>query len=181
MKKVFSFLWETIKIVFLALIIVIPIRYFIFQPFVVSGQSMEPTLLSGDYLIVDEISYRFRDPSRGEIIVFRYPEDPKTRHIKRIIGLPGEKIEIDNEIITILAIDGTTFFLNESEYHPYLGNIDNVSIVLKEDEYFVMGDNRPISFDSRKWGALPKENIVGRFFVRLLPLKSFQKVTIPEY
>jgi len=96
MKSFLSFIWEIAKIVIIALLIVIPIRYFIFQPFFVKGQSMEPTFENGDYLIIDEISYRFRAPQRGEVIVFKYPENPSQRYIKRIVGLPRETIEIND-------------------------------------------------------------------------------------
>ena len=115
MKNFFSFVWEVTKIVIIAAVIVIPIRYFLFQPFFVRGQSMDPNFENGDYLIIDEISYRFRSPQRGEVVVFKYPEDPSQRFIKRIIGLPGETIEIKNGEITVYNQDGTQI-LNESEY-----------------------------------------------------------------
>src|SRR4030043_1009546 len=115
MKSFLLFMWEVSKIVILALLIVIPIRYFIFQPFFVRGQSMEPNFENGDYLIIDEISYRFRDPLRGEVVVFKYPNDPSQRYIKRIIGLPGETIEIQGGQITVLNEEGRTA-LEESEY-----------------------------------------------------------------
>lgn len=101
MRGLFFFIWETLKIIIIALLIVIPIRYFIFQPFFVRGQSMEPAFENGDYLIVDELSYRFRGPQRGEVVVFRYPENPSFRYIKRIIGLPGEKVEIKDGYVMI--------------------------------------------------------------------------------
>ena len=94
MKKLLSFIWEIIKIVIIALAIVVPIRYFLFQPFFVKGESMEPNFQNGDYLIVDELSYRLREPERGEVIVFKYPRNISQRYIKRIIGLPGEAVEI---------------------------------------------------------------------------------------
>ncbi len=131
-------LWDTIKFIIIAALIVIPIRMFIFQPFIVSGESMHPTFNNADYLIIDEISYRFKQPERGDVVVFRYPNDPDRFFIKRIIGLPGEKKEV----------------------------------VITEGNYFVMGDNRGFSSDSRAWGLLPKENITGVAKLRLLPFKS---------
>ena len=115
MKDFLSFLLETIKIVILAIIIVFPIRYFVFQPFFVQGMSMEPNFFNSDYLIVDEITYRFRDPKRGEVIVFKYPQSPTQRYIKRIIGLPGETVIIKNGQITIIN-GNEKFVLDESRY-----------------------------------------------------------------
>ena len=180
MKGVFLFIFEVIKIVILALLIVIPIRYFIFQPFVIKGNSMEPNFHHGDYLIVDEISYRFKEPERGDIIVFNYPQDPSQRFIKRIIGLPGETVVIEGEKITISK--GTEErILDESTYLPSQNYFDNVSLSLSEDEYFVLGDNRLASFDSRKWGSLPRNYIVGRVILRTWLPAVIAHITIPSY
>jgi len=179
MKKVFSFLGETLKIVLAALIIVIPIRYFIFQPFFVKGQSMEPNFETGDYLIIDEISYRFREPQRGEVVVFKYPQNPSQRYIKRIIGLPGETVDIADGKLTVYK-DGVALELDEAGYltpEELAGMPGKTHIVLDEDEYFVMGDNRPVSYDSRRWGPLPKENIIGRVLVRAWPFAVFAETS----
>jgi len=165
MKQVLLFCWEIIKIVVLALLIVIPIRYFIFQPFVVKGNSMEPNFHEGDYLIVDEISYRFNEPKRGDVIVFRYPRDTSQRFIKRVIGLPGEIVKIEQGEISI--INGTQDrILNESEYELKENHTDNLTLSLKENEYFVLGDNRTASFDSRRWGALSGNYIIGKVILK---------------
>ncbi len=113
-KKILSSIIGVIQVVILAAVIVIPIRYFVFQPFFVKGQSMEPNFENGDYLIIDEISYRLREPQRGEAIVFKYPKNPSQRYIKRIIGLPGETVEIKDGKITIYK-EGVPQVLNESE------------------------------------------------------------------
>ena len=107
MKKFYSFIWETAKIIIIALIIVVPIRYFLFQPFFVKGQSMEPNFESGDYLIIDELSYRLREPQRGEVVVFKYPNDPSQRYIKRIVALPEERIEIKEGRVVIYNREGS--------------------------------------------------------------------------
>ena len=165
MKEILLFFWEIIKIVILALLIVIPIRYFIFQPFVVKGNSMEPNFHEGDYLIVDEISYRFNEPKRGDVIVFRYPRDISQRFIKRVIGLPGETVKIEQGKINI--IDGVQDrILNESEYELKENHTDNLALSLNENEYFVLGDNRTASFDSRKWGALSRNHIIGKVILK---------------
>ena len=180
MKVLSSFLlfvWEILKIVIIALVIVIPIRYFLFQPFIVKGQSMEPNFEDSNYLIVDELSYRFRDPQRGEVAVFRYPRNVSQRFIKRIIGLPGEKIEIEAGVV---MVNGK--ILDESKYLPSgVQTTGNTQISLDENEYFVLGDNRISSFDSRQWGVLPRKNIVGRVYFRAWPITDLTKIEAPTY
>lgn len=177
MKKFLMFFWETIQTVLLALVIVLPVRYFIFQPFLVQGSSMEPNFYRGDYLIVDELSYRIREPKRGEVIVFKYPGNPRLRFIKRIIGLPGEDIKIENGQI---LINGK--ILDESNYLSKETITDGFfRIKLKENEYFVLGDNRMASSDSRRWGPLPKNNIVGRALFRAWPFSALAKIEAPNY
>jgi len=152
----------------LAVVIVLPIRLFVAQPFVVEGESMYPTFDSGDYLIVDELTYRFEEPKRGDVVVFRYPQNPDVFYIKRVIGLPGETVSIDEGMVTIQKSDGTTITLEE----PYVVAEDATytkSTTVGPGEYFVMGDNRPRSSDSRVWGLLPEDEIMGRAFLQLLP------------
>ncbi len=180
MKKLFVFIWEIAKITAIAALIVIPIRYFLFQPFFVKGQSMDPNFENGDYLIVDEISYRFSEPQRGEVIVFRYPEDPSHRFIKRIVGLPGEMVEIKDGKVIIYR-DGVSQVLDESEYLFNALTAGDFQITLGENEYFVLGDNRSFSFDSRKFGVLPKDKIIGRVIFRAWPFAALTKFEAPEY
>lgn len=181
MKSFLLFFWEIAKIVIIALIIVIPIRYFFFQPFFVVGQSMQPNFENGDYLIIDEISYRFREPERGEVLVFKYPENPSQRYIKRIIGLPEETIEIKDGKITIYN-DEKQWTLNESDYLPsFLKTSGYTKISLSQNEYFVLGDNRTLSSDSRRWGPLPKKDIIGRVFLRAWPIAALAKIEAPSY
>ena len=181
MKNIILFFWETAKVVIIALLIVIPVRYFLFQPFVISGQSMEPNYSNGDYLIVESISYKIREPQRGEVIVFYYPENPSFRHIKRIIGLPQETIIIDDGKIEIISQEHKTFFLDESEYLDSFKTKERIEISLGEGEYFVMGDNRSASFDSRRWGSLPKDYIIGKTAIKVFPLSGFQVIGAPNY
>jgi len=155
----------------LIVVVVIPIRLFVVSPFVVDGESMHPTFENLDYLIVDEFLYNFKAPARGEVIVFRYPGNPSIFYIKRIIGLPGETVSINHGVITITTVKGENVSLAE----PYIVNEDatytkNVSLL--PGEYFVMGDNRPNSSDSRVWGPLPEKDIIGRVDLRLLPISK---------
>ncbi len=180
LKKYGSLAWEIIKILLFAAIIVLPIRYFIFQPFIVKGDSMVPNLHPRDYLIVDEISYRFSNPQRGDVIVFKYPVDNTQRYIKRIIGLPGETVDIANGKVTIIA-NGKNVVLDEKKYLLGVLTDGTVHIVLENDNYFVMGDNRPFSYDSRRWGVLPKDDIIGRALFRLLPISQMSVIFNPTY
>lgn len=162
---------EILTLVILAVLIVVPIRVFIAQPFIVEGLSMFPTFHDKDYLIVDELSYRVGDPKRGDVIVFRYPGNPSIFYIKRIIGLPGETVRIDHGNVTVTKIDGSTVTLEET----YVVEDDATytdTTTLGASQYFVMGDNRPKSSDSRVWGPLPKSDIIGRAALRIYPFTS---------
>ena len=160
---------DIIRFSLIALIIVIPVRTFVAQPFIVSGASMENTFHTGEYLIVDQLSYEIHNPKRGEVVVFRYPKDPSKFFIKRVIALPGETITIEGSTVRISNPQYPNgFILNE----PYIKSMENgteLTEVLGDREYFVMGDNRDQSSDSRFWGVLQEERIVGRAFVRLFP------------
>jgi signal peptidase I len=181
MRSFFVFIWEIFKIVIIALLIVVPIRYFLFQPFFVKGQSMEPNFENGDYLIIDEISYRFGNPQRGEVVVFKYPQNPSLRYIKRIVGLPGETIVIEVDSVIIFNEEGSQI-LDESAYLPASCQTPgDVRVSLDEDEYFVLGDSRASSADSRRWGPLPEENIVGRVLFRAWPFTALAKFEAPAY
>ncbi|KKP88999.1 signal peptidase I [Candidatus Nomurabacteria bacterium RIFOXYC2_FULL_36_19] len=163
--------WELVRFAILALVIVIPIRVFIAEPFVVSGSSMVPTFENGNYLIVDKISYRLENPERDDVIVFRYPNDPTKFFIKRIIGLPNETVDISGSTVIIINNENPKgFILNE----PYVKNIseNTTHFELKNDEYFVMGDNRSGSSDSRLWGAVKRNLLIGRAFLQLLPINK---------
>lgn len=164
-------LWEIIKFAALALVIVIPIRMFVGQPFIVSGESMSPTFENANYLIVDELSYHFHEPVRGDVIVFRYPKDTSKFFIKRVIGLPGETVKIAGNTITVINTAHPEGFTLDEEYvkHP---SDNTLTREVGTDELFVMGDNRSGSSDSRVWGNLPEKDIIGRVFVRLFPLKD---------
>ncbi|VAW32263.1 Signal peptidase I [hydrothermal vent metagenome] len=171
MQKRSSIIKDIITFILLVVLVVVPIRLFIAQPFVVDGESMHPTFENGNYLIVDEISYDFEKPKRGEVIVFRYPGNPSIFYIKRVIGLPGETVTIKNGITTITKPNGASLTLSE----PYISARDASSptnITLTPTQYFVMGDNRPESSDSRVWGPLPARDIVGRVLLRLYPPKA---------
>lgn len=171
MKKILSSFWETARIAIAALLFAVVVRAFIFQPFLVRGVSMEPNFHNGDYLIVDEISYRFQEPQRGEVVVFRYPNDLSQRYIKRVVGLPGETVDIQNGKIIISGPSAAPqmFTLDEDRYLGRGNTEGSLKVKLGGNEYFVLGDNRMFSSDSRIWGSLPRKDIVGRVFLRVFP------------
>lgn len=162
---------ELVRFAVIALIIVVPIRLFIIEPFVVSGSSMFPTFENADYLIVDKFSYEIGNPKRDDVVVFKYPNDTTKYFIKRVIGLPGDTVDISgSKIIVTNETHKDGFILEE----PYVKNMsdDQVHFVLKENEYFVMGDNRTASSDSRYWGPVDRDLFVGRAFLRLMPFNN---------
>lgn len=165
---------DIIRFVLITAAVVFPIRWFIVQPFMVSGPSMEPTFMNSDYLIVDELSYRFTEPERGDVIVLKRPGEQKYL-IKRIAGLPSETLILEGNTVTVYNSaypDG--FVWNQ----PFVSNHkeeQKTTVKLGSGEYFVLGDNRPLSFDSRGWGALGRESIVGRPLLRLYP---FDKIAL---
>ncbi len=180
-----DFIKETLYIVIISLVIVLPIRTFIAQPYIVSGASMDNTLKNGNYLIIDEISYRFEDPKRGDVVVFKTPPkglelqklplDKTVYYIKRVIGLPGETVEINGDEVKIYNdenLEGKVLV----EPYAYINNSIpsqfssiKLKVTLNDGEYFVMGDNRHNSSDSRLWGVLPRKNIIGSTYLRLFP------------
>jgi len=160
---------EIIRFSVMALIIVIPIRMFIAQPFIVSGASMAETFHTGEYLIVDQVTYKFNEPMRGDVIIFRYPRDPSKFFIKRIIALPGETISIENAKVTIKNEQYPEGFVLSEPYIKSMRPAGLMEETLGDREYFVMGDNRDESSDSRIWGVLQEDRIIGRALFRLFP------------
>ncbi|MEK7560802.1 MAG: signal peptidase I [Patescibacteria group bacterium] len=167
----FSDIWEIVRVLLMSFAIVLPIRYFIAQPFIVSGASMEPNFSDREYLIVDELSYYLRDPHRGEAIIFRYPRDPRQYFIKRIIGLPGETVKIEGGNLHIANAQNPSGVALEEDYlaGTNIQTGPQMTVVLGSNEYFVLGDNRNFSSDSRVWGPLKRNLIVGRAVFRAWP------------
>lgn len=184
-----SFLWEVAKVFFWALVIIVPIRVFLLQPFFVQGASMEPNFKDGDYLIVNEFGYKitkifddlkgphlltvgsFREFERGDVVVFRYPRNPEQFFIKRIVGLPGEEVRVQDGRVTVFNKENPQgLVLDETYLARGLVTSGSVERKLTKDEYFVLGDNRSASHDSRSWGALPKDDVIGKVLLRAWPV-----------
>lgn len=188
-----DFLWELAKVVVISFAVIIPIRYFLFQPFYVRGASMEPNFFDHEYLIIDEISYGIRvpfsnivfpfgNPTRGEIVVFRYPRDQRQFFIKRIIGMPGETVTIrDGRVMIYNALYPDGYVLHESYLAPSAATRGDYSTTLGADEYFLLGDNREASLDSRSFGPVKRSFIVGRTLVRGWPFDRFTLFSPPVY
>lgn len=170
-----SFVWELARVVIIAFVIMLAFRIFVAEPFIVSGSSMAPTFHNREYLIINKIGYRLHVPERGDVIVFKYPRDTSQYFIKRVVGLPGEKVQIaDGKVTLYNAQHPNGKVLDE----PYLTNKivtfgGEGTVTLGSEEYFVLGDNRQASSDSRVWGILPKHNIVGKAWLRVFPLGEF--------
>jgi signal peptidase I len=170
-EKKGSMIVEVLKYTIISLILIAPFRIYVAQPFIVSGESMSNTFEPEEYLIVDQLSYRRHEPQRGDVAIFKYPLDTSVYFVKRVIGLPGETVRIDHGVVTVQGPSSTVpVRLDE----PYVSSIPNQSpattITLENDEYFVLGDNRKESSDSRVWGPLQRKYIVGRAFARVFPL-----------
>lgn len=184
LKNFFSFAFELVKIVVISLVIIIPIRYFLIQPFYVKGASMEPNFHDHEYLIIDEITYRFNEPVRGDIIVFRYPRNPQEFFIKRLIALPGEKIQIASGSVTIFNSENPEGIILDEYYLPEdikTYGLSEEKVELETDEYFVLGDNRNSSKDSRSFGPVNESYITGRVILRGWPFNRIKIFESPEY
>ena len=168
-----NFVFDFLETIVVALSVFVVIYLFIVQPHEVKGSSMEPTFQNNEYIITDKISYRFGKPNRGDVVIFKAPVNPDVDYIKRIIGLPGETVMVQSGRI---YIDGK--MLNE----PYLEDLtpifpggfikEGVVVSIPENHYFVMGDNRPHSSDSREFGPIEKKLIIGRAVFRYWPIND---------
>ncbi len=168
LKSTLLFFWELIKIAAICLAIVLPVRYFLIEPFYVQGASMEPNFYNSDYLLIDKLSFRFREPARGDIVVFHNPRNESEYFIKRAIGLPGEKVIIRGGSIYIGKAD-EEHRLKESYISATLDTTGNIDTDLGANEYYLLGDNRPFSLDSRSFGPVSGEELVGRVWIRGWP------------
>jgi signal peptidase I len=201
-EKKENFAWEIIKTIIIVGLLVFFFRFFIIQPYYIIGSSMEPKFHNGNYLFIDEVTYRFFEPKRGDIIVFKHPDEtcvsyvetspvlrnffqgPCQNYIKRIIGLPGETVKIENGKVIVMNTDhpqGIT--LNEPYIEKSIQTSGKQTFTVGSSEYFVLGDNRHpnASSDSREWGLLNKKYIVGRGWLRLLPPDEAGFIKKPQY
>jgi signal peptidase I len=182
MRKFFASVLEVAEVIVIAIAAVFIIRTLLVQPFLVSGASMSPNFSNGDYVLVDELTYRLRPPERGEVVVFHDPQDYGTYFIKRVIGLPNETVKITSDTVTAYnTAHPNGLVLNESYLPPSTLTSGSETYVLSSSTYLMLGDNRPFSFDSRSWGPLPAKNIVGLVRIRLWPPTEITAFAAPKY
>jgi len=182
LSRAAKFFVEFLETAIIIGVIAFVIRFFLIQPFVVEGASMEPNFHNNDYLIIEKISEKIKEPKRGDVIVFRYPNNPKVNYIKRIIGIPGDTIIINNGVLKIRTPGSNEEkIINENYIPESIKTSGNMETKIENDQYFVLGDNRSNSSDSREWGVLPKENIIGRAWLVILPTEDFGIVRRVQY
>ena len=180
-KTIIGFVMDILETVVFVGSMFIVVYLFILTPNQVKGASMEPTFDSGDYILTSRVTYKFRRLERGDVVVFKSPKNHDIEYIKRIIGLPGETVEVGNGVVAVYNEEGGQVLAESNYLYPYVNTPGEARITLGDDEYFVMGDNRPASSDSRRWGPLSKEYIVGRVFLRAWPFAALTKIETPEY
>lgn len=185
-RDFFNFVWDLLKTGIVVFIFAFVLRYFVIQPYIVDGESMMPNYLNNEYLLAEKISYMLSEPKRGDVVIFRYPKNPSVNYIKRIIGLPGETVTITDNTVSISNAQNPEGFVLHEEYIP--SNVktetpesDSLSRILSQNEFFVLGDNRPHSSDSREWGVLPRTNIAGRSWVSIAKLGTLSNKGIKPY
>lgn len=163
--------YDLTKFLLIAALIVIPIRYFIMQPFVVSGTSMDPTFADKEYLIIDKLTYHLGKIHRGDVVVFHFPSKDERYLVKRLVGLPGDTVTLKQD--GSLTIKNKNYPDGFTVDETYVVNKDQdaLTITVPENKVLVLGDNRPVSYDSRAWGLLDETKLVGRVYLRLWPLK----------
>jgi|GEM_PF-323868 len=171
--------WSTVRAFDIILIVGLIFRIFILQPFIVEGPSMDPNFKDKEAIMVDKLSLRFREPHRGEVVIFKAPPQPVDDYIKRVIAFPGETVTIDQGKV---YINGKIL---DEKYLSAEGKIPEDAPYFQKkidaNEYFVMGDNRPESSDSRSWGTVPKDFLIGRAVLAVYPFDMFGLVPLPSY
>lgn len=176
-KRIAGFFLDIIETIVIALAVFVVVYLFLFQPHQVKGNSMVPNFHDGEYILTDKITYRFRAPQRGEVIVFKSPRNQEIDFIKRIIGLPGEKVKLNNGDIFINGKKLTeNYFLDPISTRPGSVFKEGQENLIPLNNYFVLGDNRSHSSDSREWGTVSVENIIGKAFLRYWPLNKIDLI-----
>lgn len=173
-KKLFAIFFDFLESIVVALAIFVVVYFFFYQPHQVKGASMEPNFHDGEYILTNKFLYNFQDPKRGDVIVFKSPQNPEIDFIKRVIGLPGDRVKLSNNKFFINGIEVQEPYLAK-EVYTYNGNFlkDGTESVVPKDHYFVSGDNRPRSSDSREWGPIVRDSIIGKSQLRYWPLEKF--------
>ncbi len=172
LKKLWLWFLDFIETIVIALAIFVVVYRFLFQPHQVKGNSMYDNFHDGEYLLTDKVSYRFHEPARDDVIVFKAPGNEDYDYIKRVIGLPGDKVEVKGGHVFLNGqqLDESGYLDPRIVTHAGVFAKEGQTVTVPQTEYFVMGDNRNNSSDSREWGLVPQANIVGKAWVRYWPL-----------
>ena len=182
LKKIGSFVLDTIQTIVVALAIFVVVYLFLLQPNQVKGASMEPSFHDNEYILTDKVSYRLGNPKRGDVVVFKSPRNPEIDYIKRVIGLPGERVKIMGGFVLINDKKlNETYLPSTTVVFPGAFLSEGKELKIAPGEYFLMGDNRNHSSDSREWGPIPKSDIVGRSFFRYWPPAEFGFLPKTDY
>jgi len=179
-RRIGAFVLDTIQVVVFAIAIFLFIYLLVLQPHKIKGNSMQPNFPDGEYLLTDKVTYRFKEPQRGDVIVFEPPNSDGEEFIKRIIGLPGEEIYVSNGRVYINEVALSESYISE-DTNSGLFLKDGMKVVVPEDNFFVLGDNRPHSSDSRSWGFVAKEKITGRGWIIYWPAEAAGSIEHPKY
>lgn len=181
-RNVVNFFLDFLETIVVALSIFVVIYLFIVQPHEVKGNSMEPNFHNNEYILTDKISYRFRQPQRGEVIIFKAPRNQEVDYIKRVIALPGDRIKVEKGFVYVNGEKlGEPYLKDTTSLFPGSFMQEGVEILVGEDEVMAFGDNRPHSSDSREFGPVPQNLIIGRAIIRYWPLPAFGLIPSISY
>lgn len=181
LKKIYNFTIDTMQTILLAASIFLVVYIFLFRPFQVSGESMYPTFKNQEYILTNLIVLKFADPKKGDVIVFHAPPDPEKDFIKRIVGLPGDTVSLKEGLVYVNNTKVNESPYLKSDVKTYGGSFlkENIPVTVPDKNYFVMGDNRPFSSDSREWGLLPKDKIIGQSLFVYWPVNHMRLIKNP--
>ncbi len=180
--KIIAAIFDFLQGIVVFLAILVMVYLFLFSPQEISGRSMEQTFFNGEYVLTNKIIYKLRSPKRGEVVIFKSPRNKEIDYIKRVIGLPGDTVRLSNGVIYVNGLKIEEPYLAPgitTEIESFLA--ENQDFLVPEGTYFVAGDNRPHSADSRDFGPIPLEDFIGREIVRYWPFTKIWAVETPDY
>ncbi|MEK7526768.1 MAG: signal peptidase I [Patescibacteria group bacterium] len=182
-ERLGAFILDILQVVVFAVAIFLFVYLLVLQPHKIKGQSMDPTFKDSEFLLTDKITYRFGEPKRGDVVVFKAPPDDKDEYIKRIIGLPGDTVKVQGGKVYVnnTLLDEKAYLDTSVVTQPGIFAAEGREIKVSQGEYFLMGDNRPHSFDSRNFGPISQEKFTGRAWVSYWPPQKAGVVPEVDY
>lgn len=181
-KKIINFFFDFLETSVVALSIFVVVYLFLVQPHEIKGSSMEPNFHNNEYILTDKISYKFREPQRGEVIIFKAPTNNEVDYIKRVIGLPGDRIKVQDGFVYVNEMKlNESYLADKTPLLPGSSMQEGVEITIPPDHIFVMGDNRPHSSDSREFGPVSFNLIIGHAIFRYWPLPEMGLISTAKY